>query len=304
MLDKNMPELPEVETVKNVLNPILKNRKILSIDVLKTTNIIGDSKTFVSSLTGECFINVTRIGKYLIFHLTNDKVIISHLRMEGKYYELDENDKNSHYSKVVFHLDNGKKICYDDSRGFGQLKLSSEKAYLNEKEIAKLGPSPFEVVNIETIYNLAKDRKDLIKALLQSQEIISGLGNIYVDEVLFRCKIHPHTKANLLNKNDWKNIVEQSCIVLDAAIKAGGSTIKSYHPGKDIDGKFQNSLKVYGKAGEKCPICGKTLRFIKTNGRGTTFCPGCQHKLGKPLIESFLTDDAGDKGAIDLLELK
>ena len=278
-----MPELPEVETVKNVLIPVVKGRKILKIDVLRLSTIEGNPEEFSLNLQNETFLDITRIGKYLIFHLTNDKVFISHLRMEGKYYELDENDPDSKYARVVFHLDNNHKLCYDDSRCFGIIKLSDEASFKNEEMIAKLGPEPFDVKDINSLIKKTKNIRKPIKSTLLDQTLITGLGNIYVDEVLFACKIHPLTPANLISKNEWELIIKNSVRILNDAIAQGGSTIKSYHPGKDIDGNFQTRLKVYGKSGEKCPNCDATLRFIKVGGRGTTFCPICQKKKGAPL---------------------
>ena len=279
-----MPELPEVETVKNVLIPIVKNRKILKIDVLRAGQIEGDVDEFISNLQGQSFLDVSRIGKYLIFHLTNEKVMISHLRMEGKYYELLETDKDSKYARVVFHLDNGHKLCYDDSRCFGVLKLSSEANYKKEEMIAKLGPEPFYIDDVKSLMKKVKNVRKPIKTTLLDQTLMTGLGNIYVDETLFASKIHPLTPANKVKEGEWKSIVNNAKEILSLAIASGGSTIKSYHPGKDIDGNFQTRLKVYGKAGELCPNCKKhEFRFIKVGGRGTTFCPGCQRKVGEPL---------------------
>ena len=278
-----MPELPEVETVKNVLIPIVKDRKILKIDVLRSSTIEGDVNKFVINLQNETYKDVSRIGKFLIFHLTNDKVIISHLRMEGKYYEFLESEDNSKYARVVFHLDNGHKLCYDDSRCFGIMKLSSEAAYKDEEMIAKLGPEPFYVNDVSAIFNKVKNVKKPIKTALLDQTLITGLGNIYVDETLYASQIHPLTPANKITKEQWKILIKNAQDVLSNAIKAGGSTIKSYHPGKDIDGGFQTRLLVYGKADEKCPRCGATYRFIKVGGRGTTFCPICQKKEGAPI---------------------
>ena len=278
-----MPELPEVETVKNLLNKIVVGRSIKSIDVLRSKNIEGDPTTFVNALTNQKYLSVSRKGKFLLFHLTNNLVILSHLRMEGKYYEYDEKEPNSKYARVVFHLDNDKKLIYDDSRTFGIMKLLDEDSYLLDKGLAKLGPEPFDVKDVTPIYNKAKKIKLPIKTALLSQELITGLGNIYVDETLYKAKIHPHTPTYLISKSQWETIIQDASEVMKKAIEMGGSTIKSYHPGKDIDGNFQNELKIYGKAGETCPICGKHYRFITTNGRGTTFCPICQIKIGKPI---------------------
>ena len=277
-----MPELPEVETIKNVLVKIVNGHKINKIDVYRKGTIEGDANEFIKGLTGETFLSMSRIGKYLIFHLTNDKVIVSHLRMEGKYYEFDESENDSKYAKVVFHLDNGKKLCYDDSRCFGILKLSNEKEYQNLEMISKLGPEPFLVKDVTPIMKQVSKVKKPIKTTLLDQTIITGLGNIYVDETLYASHIHPLTPASLITKKEWEEIIKNSVEILNIAIQMGGSTIKSYHPGKDIDGNFQTRIKIYGKEGESCPTCGHTYRFIKVGGRGTTFCPICQRKKGAP----------------------
>ena len=293
----NMPELPEVETVKSVLVPIVKDRTILGIDILRKSSVPGDQKLFVESLTGQRFLDVTRIGKFLIFHLTNDKVIISHLRMEGKYYELLESEENTKYARVVLHLDNGHKLCYDDSRCFGYLRLSSEQEYRDDKEIAKLGPEPWDA-DTKTIMKQVKNSSLPIKSALLSQTLMTGLGNIYVDETLFASKIHPLTPANKITKDEWDVIIREASRILKEAIVSGGSTIKSYHPGKDIDGNFRTKLVAYGKSNTSCPRCGSIFRFIKVNGRGTTFCPKCQILKSKQIKVAIFGKIASGKSEV------
>ena len=293
-----MPELPEVETVKRVLEPIVIGHTINKIDVLRATIVNNQADAFISYFEKETYQSISRIGKFLIFHLTNNKVLISHLRMEGKYIELLENEPNTKYARVIFHLDNNHKICYDDSRSFGRMLMSDENSYRKEKEVAKLGPEPFDVKDIDPLFNKAKRLSLPIKTALLSQEIITGLGNIYVDEVLFASKIHPLTPAKLITKKEWEVIVKESSRILKEAIVAGGSTIKSYHPGKDIDGNFQTSLKAYGKKDEKCVVCHTNMRFIKVNGRGTTFCPHCQKKRGAPLRIAIVGKIASGKSEV------
>ena len=277
-----MPELPEVETVKNVIIPIVKNRTIKGIDVLRKTIIQNDPiEEFVNGLVCETFLDVSRIGKFLIFHLSHDKVMISHLRMEGKYFEVLESEDNTKYARVIFHLDNGHKLCYDDSRTFGILKLTTEKEYLKEKEIAQLGPEPFKA-DPKDLFKVVKKSSLPIKSTLLDQTLMTGLGNIYADEVCYACHLHPLTPANKVTLKEWEDIVNNSIRILNNAIEAGGSTIRSYHPGKGIDGNFQTALLAYGKKDEPCPRCGHLFRFMKVGGRGTTFCPHCQIRKGKP----------------------
>ena len=293
-----MPELPEVETVKRVLLPIVKDRTIKKIEVLRKSIVNNKEEEFISYYTNERFLDISRIGKFLIFHLSNDKVLISHLRMEGKYIELLEEDNNTKYARVVFHLDNNHKLCYDDSRSFGRMIINDESHYKEEKELAKLGPEPFDVSDVSFLVNKTKRMNLPIKTALLTQELITGLGNIYVDEVLFASKIHPLTPAKLIKKDEWQRIIQESKRILNAAIQAGGSTIKSYHPGKDIDGNFQTSLLAYGRNGQKCVVCHTNMRFIKVNGRGTTFCPHCQIKFGKPLKVAIVGKIASGKSAV------
>ena len=205
-----MPELPEVETVKNLLKPYVINRTITKIDVLREKQILGNAKEFVSALEGEKFLDITRIGKYLIFHLTNEKVIISHLRMEGKFFQYSASDENTKHARVVFYLDDNNKIIYDDSRCFGILKLSSEKEYKNEDEISKLGPEPFDISDVNYLIKKTKKSSLPIKSLLLDQTIMTGLGNIYVDETLFRSKVHPLRKGSSITKDEWERILKNS----------------------------------------------------------------------------------------------
>ena len=293
-----MPELPEVETVKNVLLPIVKDRKILNVEVLRKTIVNNLENEFISFCKNETFLTITRRGKFLFLHLTHDKVLISHLRMEGKYIELLENEENTKYARAVFHLDNGHKLCYDDSRSFGRMIMSDEKHYLQEKEIAKLGPEPFEINDPSSLLEQSKKISLPIKTALLSQTLMTGLGNIYVDEVLFASKIHPLTPAKLITKNEWDSIVKESKRILTEAIKAGGSTIKSYHPGKDISGEFQTKLLAYGRNGQMCVSRHAFMRFIKVNGRGTTFCPKCQIKRGAPLKVAIVGKIASGKSTV------
>lgn len=293
-----MPELPEVETVIKILEPAIKGKKILSIDVLRDCTIVGDEKTFVNTLTGKTFNSVSRIGKFLIFHLSDEVVFISHLRMEGKYFEISENEPNTYYSRVVFHLSGGIKLCYDDSRCFGMMKLTDEKSYKQVKDIAQLGSEPFDVKDVSFLLERTKKSNHPIKATLLDQTLMTGLGNIYADEVLFASKINPLTPAKLITKKQWEDIVENSKRILKEAIERGGSTIRSYHPGKGVDGRFQNKLQAYGKAGTACPRCGHILRFTKVGGRGTTFCPCCQEKKGDSIKVAIFGKIASGKSTV------
>ncbi len=287
-----MPELPEVETVKNILKPLLIGKTINDIKVLKENIIEGDVDFFINSLKTKTIQDISRKGKFLIFMFTDGTILLSHLRMEGKYI-FTHKDK-SNYARVQFYLDDNTILNYDDSRGFGTMQIRSKRDYLLVPPLSKLGPEANENIDFEYLKNVIKSRNLPIKSLLLDQSIMSGLGNIYVDECLFFSKVHPLTPGKLLTDDEIKKIIHYSKVVLDKAINLGGSTIKSYHPAEGIDGKFQNSLVAYGKSGQNCVNCSTPLIKIKVSGRGTTYCYNCQIKKS---LKPFVLGVTGPVGA-------
>ncbi len=277
-----MPELPEVETVRQVLLPIINSRSITKIEVLKDRIIQGDVVFFIRQLTGRKFVNIERIGKYLIFFFDHDLVMVSHLRMEGKYIEIQPDEEISRFARVIFTLDDGRRLCYDDSRQFGTMEITTKETYKNLASLSKLGPEPFEA-KADDIYARFQKTTRTIKEALLDQTIMTGLGNIYVDEVLFLAKIHPETIANLLSKKQTKDIIKHSINVLNLAIKAGGSTIRTYHAGNGVTGDFQIKLNAYNREYLPCNVCGHKMKKIFVGGRGSTYCPHCQINPSRPL---------------------
>lgn len=274
-----MPELPEVETVKKILEKRYVNKTITKIEILYQKMIHSPIDEFIKNITGAKIISVTRKGKYLFINFNNKYSIISHLRMEGKYILRQNNEDVSSHTRVVFYLDDDTKLCYDDSRCFGVMYLSKTENIFENKEVKKLGPEPFDILDPNYLYQKFHKSNSEIKLCLLDQSIMAGLGNIYCDEVLFNTKINPFRKAKTLSLQDCQNILTSSVNILNKAISLGGSTVSSYHPEKGIDGKFQNQLNVYGKVNQACPICQTSLLKDKLGGRGTTYCPNCQ-KVG------------------------
>lgn len=274
-----MPELPEVKTVCKILNTEIINEKIKSIEILYKNIIKEDLDYFKKTLQNQTILSITTMGKFLIFHLSNNIILLSHLRMEGKYSYLNINESNPNHSCVIFNFYSNKKLIYHDSRKFGIMLLKNENNYLNTPPISLLGKQANELKKIEinNIYlkKISKSNK-YIKELITNQNIISGIGNIYADEILYASKINPFTKGKNITLSQFENICNNSKKILNKAIELGGSTIKSYHPKEGIDGKFQNNLKCYGKTGQNCPICNSKFKKLFLNNRGTTFCPNCQ----------------------------
>lgn len=272
-----MPELPEVETVKEQLKKRLVNKIIVKVDIYYEQMIEHPSiNEFKRNITNQQIIDMKRRGKWLIFELTN-YYLLSHLRMEGKYFFKTPKDYLSKHEHVVFTLDNNEELRYHDTRKFGRMYLI-EKDKLNEiGPISKLGPEPWDdSVTIDYLRNKYKKKSIPIKSVLLDQNIIVGIGNIYADEVLYLSKINPNRPAATLNDNEIDYIIKNTRIVLSRAIELGGTTIHSYTSVDGLDGKFQNELYVHGKENYPCPRCGHKIIKIFINGRGTYYCNNCQ----------------------------
>jgi len=277
-----MPELPEVETVKRILEPIVKGETISAIKIYRKKNILNDADYFISSLVGETFTHVSRLGKYLIFHLTHKKAIISHLRMEGKYFEGNFEESRFPHDIMRYEFLDGKTLRYNDVRTFGTIEFRYEKDLLTIPPLSLLALDPFSI-SLEGLESALRKTNRPIKEAIMDQHIISGIGNIYADETLFAARINPLKKAKTLSKEEVCSILKEARRILTLAIKEGGSTIKSYHPKEGVSGLMQNELLVYGKSKSPCPRCTFPLKRIVVNGRGTTYCPVCQ-KGDRPLI--------------------
>lgn len=272
-----MPELPEVETIKNILAPLVINKTISSFELYYPNVIKSNIDDFRKNILNKTIINLTRYGKYLFFHLSSDYILISHLRMEGKWRYTNSLNKRIKSTSITFNFKDNTSLSFDDTRKFGILYLAKESEYLNLKMIKKLGieANKIEDKDIKNIYPKFMKNKP-IKTLLTDQSIISGIGNIYADETLFISSINPLTKGKELSIDEISNLLINAKNILNKAIELGGSTVHSYHPSEGIDGKFQEELKCYGKEGKLCPRCGTTFHKIFLNGRGTTYCPNCQ----------------------------
>lgn len=265
-----MPELAEVETVRSVLKKQILNQRINDVKILYPNIIETDINKFKSSLIGSMFIDIKRRGKYLIFELP-DFYLVSHLRMEGKYFIKKSYEEINKHEHIIFSFDVFD-LRYHDTRKFGRMALL-EKNEL-EDYFANLGPDANGNVDAAYLYNKL-NRKVPIKTLLLDQSVIAGLGNIYVDEVLYASKINPFELGSNLTLNDAEKILESSQKILNKAIEYKGTTIRSYTSSLNVEGEYQNFLKVHTKAGKTCE-CGNTIVRDKVGGRSTYFCPTCQ----------------------------
>lgn len=271
-----MPEIAEVETVRNTLKARILNKKIVDVIVHYKSMIESDINTFSKDLIGDSFIDIKRRGKWLIFE-TNNRYLLSHLRMEGKFFIKDKQEEKGKHEHVTIYFDDKTTLRYEDTRKFGRMNLIKKEELATTESIAKQGYEPGEKeLTSEYLLEKFKNKKLPIKSVLLDQTIISGLGNIYVNEVMFYAKINPERSANSITKSECELIVKGSDEIIKEAIKMGGTTIKSYTSSLGVTGRFQQNLKVHKKEGEPCSVCGTPIKNIKIGGRSTYFCPKCQ----------------------------
>jgi len=264
-----MPELPEVRTVAKVLKNNLINKKITNVKIIYPKMIEEGSLDF-NLLIGKTLNDINTKGKYLIFKF-DDLYLVSHLRMEGKYFIKKLDDKIEKHEHIIFEF-NDLSVRYHDTRKFGRMILVKD---LNDyKSLNKVGKEPFNITKEELKNNLKS--KLPIKELLLDQSIMAGLGNIYVNEVLFASNINPLKEGKDITLDECKSIIDNSVNILNKAIKYGGTTIKSYTSSLGVTGKYQDYLMVHKKEGEKCKICNTPIINIKVGGRSTYYCPKCQ----------------------------
>lgn len=267
-----MPELPEVEVVRQSLEPLLLNQTIKALEVFYQ----GAFKSAVSKELplNKKIIAIKRRGKYLFMILGGKGVIVVHLRMTGKliYRETDRPTKHDH---VRLTLDRGY-LYYNDVRKFGGLVY-----YATEDEamqaLKHLGKEPFdESLTASYLFDCAKNKKRPLKSFLLDQAVIAGIGNIYADEILFQAKLSPLKPCSLVSPEEWESVISAMRDILGEAIALGGSSIKDYIDALGKAGTYQNRHKVYGMAGEACKVCNTMLLKTKIGGRTSVYCPNCQ----------------------------
>lgn len=273
-----MPELPEVETVRKTLELLTIGKEIKDVTISwpKMIKRPEEVEQFKDALKGQRFLEIGRRGKFLILY-TEDFALVSHLRMEGKYGLFNADDPADKHTHVIFHFTDGTELRYKDVRKFGTMHLYEKGKEFETPPLADLGPEPFsEQFSKEWLSAKLKKTSRRIKPALLDQKILVGLGNIYVDEALFRAKIHPERVASTLTHEEEEVLYREIVSTLSEAVEQGGSTIRSYVNSQGQIGLFQLQLYVYGRKNEPCKVCGTPLQKSVVGGRGTHFCPECQ----------------------------
>ncbi len=272
-----MPELPEVETVRTVIAPLLEGRRLEHVEIHDgRLTRPEDPHEIAAELVGEHVERVDRRGKYLVVRFHSGRALLIHLRMTGSVREGELADDP--HRRAVLRLDDGSHVSYRDVRRFGTwllLEPGEVEPYLG----ARLGEEPLERgFTTKTLAARLASRRAPIKAALLDQRTLAGLGNIYVDEALWRARIHPLTPARDLEPAQIPVLRRAIRKALELGIARQGSTLRDYRQPNGASGSMQHEFKVYGRGGEPCDRCGTPIEKIRVGGRGTWFCPQCQRR--------------------------
>jgi formamidopyrimidine-DNA glycosylase len=266
-----MPELPEVETIKNELLPHVLGRKIEGVEIFWDKMVRKPSfPEFRASIIGRKITAISRRGKYLFFHLGKSDVLVMHMKMTGS---LLVNPSDRKFTRVILHLDKGIDLHFWDPRKFGKIWLEKDEAAV----ASKLGPEPLDDnFTADTLAALLRHRKAPIKPVILDQSIIAGIGNMYADEALFEAKIHPLKPAENLSWVEIKRLHGAIINVLQKALRKKGASVRNYIRPDGEPGTAHNEFNVAHGVGKKCPKCGGAIKRIVVRGRGTYICPKCQ----------------------------
>lgn len=285
-----MPELPEVETIKLGLQKYLVGHKIIDVQIKVPKLFVGDKKDVI----GAKISGLKRIGKGLIIELNNDFVLAVHLKMTGQLVYSDNKTNNltlsekiggptlpSKYSHIIFILDNGAFLYYNDLRRFGWVKVIKKDQLMDIPFFKEMGSEPLPSsgqagLTLEKLREIISKSNLAIKVLLMDQKKIGGIGNIYANDALFEAKIDPRRKAKTLTEIEIKKLFAAILKVLKKSLEYGGSSDENFVNALGQEGNYQKHTLVYGKEGKRCPVCKGIIQKIKLGGRGTYFCSKCQ----------------------------
>ncbi len=272
-----MPEIAEVETVRNTLKNKILNKKIKEVKIIYPKIIETDLDEFKKVMEGNTFHDIKRIGKYLIFEL-DKHYLISHLRMEGKYFLKNSNEEILKHEHLIFKFSDNTDMRYHDTRKFGRMALVLKENLYDYEGVKKQGIEPIDdKLSKEYLYDKFKNKSIPMKTLLLDQTIISGLGNIYADEVLFEARVNPFKLGKDITLSECDRIKASSKKIILKAIEEGGTTIRSYTSSLGVTGRFQQYLGVHKQEGKPCKICKTIIKKAKVNGRSTYYCEKCQN---------------------------
>ena len=276
-----MPELPEVETVRLALSKLIKNTKVIEVEILRKDLRWKIKNTLKKSLKNDILIESYRRGKYILIPTLRDNILLIHLGMSGQIKIRNKKEILLKHDHVRITIESANKnfyyIIYNDPRRFGYIDLFNKNEIKKHFLLKNLGVDPFsKKFNKEYLSQIFKNRSKNIKNSLIDQNIIAGIGNIYASEILFKAKINPFKNVNALMDEDLKTIIKATRSILKKSITLGGTTIKDHSQPNGKLGYFKQKLQVYGKKNKKCNICNKMLVMAYISKRSTFYCNQCQ----------------------------
>jgi formamidopyrimidine-DNA glycosylase len=271
-----VPELPEVETIRAGLEPLLVGRRIESVTCFRSS--LRYLLPGLAVLTGKRVMRVRRRAKYLLFDIEGGQMLVWHLGMTGQFHVLPNHEEAGRHEHVRFDLSDGQSLRYRDARRFGYADILNSDEIELHPWFSSLGPEPLKPdFNGEYLYAACRNRKAPIKSVIMDAAVVVGVGNIYVSESLFRAGIHPARAAGRISHKRLVLLVEMIKQVLSEAVKAGGSSISDFVHADGKPGYFSHAFRVYGRQGETCLSCGKLIKRLIQAGRSSFYCSGCQH---------------------------
>jgi len=272
-----MPELPEVETVRRGLEPLVKGRKVLGVTVRERRLRERIDPRALARLRGARWTGIRRRSKFLLLDTDAGWTLLVHLGMTGRLWVADAGRPQSAHEHVVIALQGGRELRFADARRFGLVRVVKSRNVDTDRRLKSLGPEPLaEDLRAAMLYRSTRGRKQPIKSFLMDTRALAGIGNIYACEALYRSGVHPKRAVGRIGLEVWERLLENLRAVLQEAIAAGGTTIRDFQNAEGEAGYFTISLRVYGREGEICPRCGSRIRRIVQAGRSTFYCPRCQ----------------------------
>ena len=286
-----MPELPEVETVRLQLKHKVLKRTIDRVEVFHQKTV-AHNRSIGKKLAGKTITDIDRVGKLMIFSFKgeDDLHLLAHLKMTGQFFFVDKKGQvvggghsmtaadtklPTKHTRVAFHFTDGTTLYFNDMRLFGYTKLANTAEVATAR--SKYGPEPINAeFDVASFQKKLRTKKTSVKAALLNQSFVAGLGNIYVDEALFRAKVKPMRRADTLTKTEAVEIAKHAGAVMNESIKVGGTTFQHFEDTDGNKGNYTQHLQVFGKQKTPCPRCKTIIIKTKTAGRGTHYCPKCQ----------------------------
>lgn len=273
-----MPELPEVETIRRDLNKELKGRKILKLKSCDWAKMLKPSpEALAKAVEGKTIRDIDRRAKLLLVHLDDHGTTVAiHLKLTGRLFIRKPADPPDRFTHAVLALDKGEELRFSDLRKFGYMKVITNKIDLGQI-LSEFGPEPLtKEFTFQTFKEIVAKGSRAIKTVIMDQQKISGVGNIYADEALWRAKIHPEKIAKNLTDEDLKELYSAILFVIKQGIEDRGTSVDQYLDIYAKEGKHAQNLQVFRKNGKPCPRCGTTIKKMRVGGRGTHYCPTCQ----------------------------